>query len=373
VSAARPHGHDGHDHSPDHSPDHNDHNDHNHGPDHDDHNHGPDHDDHNHGPDHDDDDHGPLRNDAWHGHRHRAGGHSHHAHAPPGDPGRAFLIGIALNIGFVIIEASAGFIADSTALLADAAHNLGDVLGLAMAWGATVLARRQRTARRTYGLRRTTILAGLANATLILVAIGGVTWEAIRRIGQPAHVDGGLVAIVAAVGVLVNCGAALLFARGRDRDVNRRGAFLHLLADAAVSAGVVIAGLIVWQTGWSWIDPATSIVVSLVILLGTVGLFRDALNLLLDAVPAHIDPSAVEAYLAGLPGVQEVHDLHIWPMSTTEIALTAHLVVPWAACPPSFLRDAAAAMEHRFGIAHTTLQLEPTEADKVCGQAGNAV
>ena len=306
-----------------------------------------------------------------HAHDHGPGGHSHHA--PPANPGRAFLIGISLNVAFVVVEAIAGLVADSTALLADAAHNLGDVLGLGMAWGATVLARRKRTARRTYGLRRTTILAGLANATLILVAIGGVTWEAIRRIGEPAHVDGGLVAIVATVGVLINGGAAMLFARGRDRDVNRRGAYLHLMADAAVSAGVVVAGVIVLQTGWNWIDPATSILVSLVILVGTVDLLREALNLLLDAVPAHIDPEAVEEYLAGLPGVQDVHDLHIWPMSTTEIALTAHLVVPWSACSPSFLRDASSEIEHRFGIAHSTLQLEPSEADEVCRQPGDGV
>lgn len=279
--------------------------------------------------------------------------HDHHHHAPPADPGRAFAIGIAMNVGFVIVEAIAGIVAGSTALLADAAHNLGDVLGLAMAWGATLLARRARTPRRTYGLRRTTILAGLANAVLVLVAIGGVTWEAIRRLGTPAHIDGGLVAIVAAVGVVINVGAALLFARGRERDVNRRGAYLHLMADAAVSAGVVVAGVLVWQTGAAWIDPVTSIVVSLVILAGTVGLFRDALNLLLDAVPAHIDPAAVEAYLAALPGVQAVHDLHIWPTSTTEVALTAHLV----GSVPN-LHEAAHAIEHRFGIAHTTLQVE---------------
>jgi cobalt-zinc-cadmium efflux system protein len=309
---------------------------------------------------------------AKHDHDHGPGGHAHH-HAPPANPGRAFLIGIVLNVAFVVVEAIAGLVAGSTALLADAAHNLGDVLGLGMAWGATVLARRKRTARRTYGMRRTTILAGLANATLILVAVGGVTWEAIRRIGEPAHVDGVLVAIIATVGVLVNCGAAMLFARGRDRDVNRRGAYLHLMADAAVSAGVVVAGVMVWQTGWNWIDPVTSIVVSIVILIGTFGLLRDALNLLLDAVPAHIDPAAVEEYLAGLPRVQHVHDLHIWPMSTTEVALTAHLVVPWAACPPSFLRDAEKEIEHRFGIAHTTLQLEPADFDEACRQPGDGV
>lgn len=307
-----------------------------------------------------------------HDHAHGAGDHSHH-HAPIADAGRAFLIGIAMNAAFVVVEAIAGVVAGSTALLADAAHNLGDVVGLAMAWGATVLARRKRTPRRTYGLRRTTILAALANAVLILVAVGGVTWEAIRRIGEPHHVDGGLVAIVATAGVLVNCGAALLFARGRERDVNRRGAFLHLIADAAVSAGVVVAGLVVWQTGWNWTDPVTSIAVSLVILVGTLGLLRDALNLLLDAVPAHIDPLAVEAYLVALPGVQHVHDLHIWSMSTTEVALSAHLVVPWAGCEPSFLRDAATGIEQRFGIAHATLQLEPAEADAACAQPGDCV
>ncbi|MEJ7602761.1 MAG: cation diffusion facilitator family transporter [Kofleriaceae bacterium] len=305
-------------------------------------------------------------------HDHAHHGHAH-THAPPVDPGRAFLIGIALNVAFVAVEAIAGLIADSTALLADAAHNLGDVLGLAMAWGATVLARRQRTAQRTYGLRRTTILAGLANAMLILVAIGGVTWEAIQRLGEPAHVDGGLVAGVATVGVLVNCGAAMMFARGRERDVNRRGAYLHLMADAAVSAGVVVAGLIVWQTGWNWIDPVTSIVVSFVILFGTIRLLREALNLLLDAVPGHIDPVAVEAYLAGLPGVHQVHDLHIWPMSTTEAALTAHLVVSPSAQTTRFLHDASSELDRRFGIAHTTLQLEPGDAAGLCRQPGDGV
>lgn len=306
------------------------------------------------------------------GHDDHDHGHAHH-HAPPVDPGRAFLIGIAMNVGFVVIEAVAGFIADSTALLADAAHNLGDVLGLAMAWGATVLARRTRTARRTYGLKRTTILAGLANALLILFAIGGVTWEAVRRLGSPSQVDGGIVALVATAGVVVNCGAALLFARGRASDVNRRGAFLHLMADAAVSAGVVVAGVIVWQTGWNWIDPATSIVVSVVILFSTVSLLRDATNLVLDAVPGHIDPAAVEAYLAALPNVDGVHDLHIWSMSTTEVALTAHLVAPWGAHAPTFLREVEADIQHRFGIAHTTIQIEPPNLDEACRQSGDAV
>jgi cobalt-zinc-cadmium efflux system protein len=304
-----------------------------------------------------------------HGHGAGPGGEAHR-HAPPANPGRAFLLGIALNVGFVVAETVAGFVAHSTALLADAAHNLGDVLGLAMAWGAIVLARRKRTARRTYGLRRTTILAGLANATLILVAVGGVTWEAILRIGGPAHVDGVSVALVASLGVLVNAGSALLFARGRERDVNRRGAYLHLMADAAVSAGVVVAGVTVWRTGWNWIDPATSIVISLVILATTLGLLREALDLLLDAVPAHIDPAAVEAYLTTLPGVQQVHHLHIWPTSTTEVALTAHLVVPWDDRPPFLVRDAAREIEHRFGIAHATLQLDPGDTEEPCAPCG---
>ena len=197
-----------------------------------------------------------------------------------------------------------------------------------------------------------------------------MTWEAIQRIGQPAHVNGGIVAIVATGGVLVNGGAALLFARGRERDVNRRGAFLHLMADAAVSAGVVVAGLIVWRTGWNWVDPATSIAISLVILATTIGLLREALDLLLDAVPSHIDPVAVEAYLASLPGVQQVHDLHIWSMSTTDVAMTVHLVVHWEGRSPLFVRNAAHEIERRFGIAHATLQLEPANADEVCRQPG---
>lgn len=285
--------------------------------------------------------------------------HGHHHHPRPTSSSRAFAIGIVLNATFVVGEVVAGLIADSTALLADAAHNLGDVLGLGMAWGALVLARRKRTSRRTYGLKRTTILAGLANAMLILFAIGGVTWEAIRRIGAPAEVEGGVVAIVGALGVLVNGGAAMLFAAGRERDVNRRGAYLHLLADAAVSAAVVVAGVIVWWTGAMWIDPATSIAVSVVILYGTIDLLREALDLLLDAVPAHIDPDAVEAYLADIPAVEAVHDLHIWSMSTTEPALTVHLVMSWEASSPTLLRELEAEIDHRFGITHTTIQIEP--------------
>ena len=274
---------------------------------------------------------------------------------------RAFALGVLFNIVFVVIGVIAGIVANSTALLADAAHNFGDVLGLAMAWGATVLARRVRTVRRTYGLRRSTIIAALANAMLILVAIGGVTWEALHRLGASHAVDGGIVAVVAAIGVVLNGAAAMMFARGRHGDLNLRGAFLHLVADAAVSAGVVISGVVVWRTGWSWIDPATSLVVSAVILFGTIQLLREAINLLLDAVPAHVDPEQVGQYLASLPDVASLHDLHIWSMSTTEVALTAHLVVPWSTCSPNLLHDAALGLRERFKIAHATIQLEPLD------------
>jgi cobalt-zinc-cadmium efflux system protein len=301
-------------------------------------------------------------------HDHHGHAHGAHHHAPPEKLTAAFSIGIALNLIFVVIGVVAGFVANSTALLADAAHNLGDVLGLGMAWGATVLARRARTARRTYGLRRTTIFAALANGGLVLFAIGGVVWEAIQRLSSVHPVDGGLVAIVAAIGVVLNGLAAMMFAKRRDRDINIRGAFLHLVADAAVSAGVVIAGLVVWRTGWAWLDPATSLAVSVIILHGTWKLVREAFDLLLDAVPPHIDPEAVEHYLAGLHDVREVHDLHVWSMSTTEVALTAHLVLPWPIAQPEFLSSIHHELEHRFGIHHITLQFEDCR-DVRCAQA----
>jgi cobalt-zinc-cadmium efflux system protein len=281
----------------------------------------------------------------------------------------AFGIGILLNVIFVVIGVAAGIYANSTALLADAAHNLGDVLGLGMAWGASVLARRAATSRRTYGLRRTTILAALGNGGLVLFAIGGVVWEAVQRIGSAPAVDGVVVAIVAGVGVVLNGLAARLFVHGRAHDMNMRGAFLHLVADAAVSAGVVVSGVIVWRTGWAWIDPAMSLVVSIVILRGTWRLLREAMDLLLDAVPAHIEPTAVEAYLAALPGVIGVHDLHIWSMSTTEVALTAHVIVPWETCSPRLLAETATEMERRFQIGHVTIQLEPAGHADGCEQA----
>ena len=301
------------------------------------------------------------------GHDHGGTGHQHDHGVK--NYGSAFAIGIVLNLVFVATEAMYGWLANSLALLADAGHNLSDVLGLVLAWGAIALARRQPTKRRTYGLRRSTIFAALANGGLVLFAIGGVVWEAILRLAEPPQVDGALVAVVAAIGVVLNGLAAMLFARGREHDMNVRGAFLHLVADAAVSAGVVVSGVIVWRTGMAWIDPATSLAVSAVILFGTWSLVREALDLLLDAVPAHIDPEAVESYLAALPGVTEVHDLHIWSMSTTEVALTAHLVVPSDACSAATLGEVAAELAKRFKIGHVTLQLEPPGAPATCHQA----
>jgi len=298
-----------------------------------------------------------------HDHHHDHGAHDH-GHAPPRQMTAAFAIGMALNILFVIVGVVAGLAAHSTALLADAAHNLGDVLGLGMAWGATILANRARTTRRTYGLRRTTILAALGNGGLVLFAVGGVAWEAIHQLQAPPKVEGGVVALVAALGVVINAGAAMLFAKGREGDVNIRGAYLHLMADAAVSAGVVVSGLLVWKTGIAWIDPATSLIVSVVILFGTWKLLRETIDLLLDAVPERIDPAAVEAYLASVPGVTSVHDLHIWSMSTTEAALTAHLAMPWEACSPTLIRETAHEIEHQFQIRHVTIQVEPDDGTK---------
>ena len=332
---------------------------------------GHDHGGHDHGgPEHGGHAHGGPDDGDHAGHDHGAGGHHH---APPDRMTRAFLIGMILNVAFVIVGVIAGIRAGSTALLADAAHNMGDVLGLGMAWGATVLAKRARSARRTYGFRRTTILAALGNGGLVLLAIGGVGWEAVQRIGSAPAVDGGTVALVAALGVVLNGLSALLFARGREGDVNIRGAFLHLVADAVVSAAVVVSGLVVWRTGLAWIDPAMSLLVSVVILRGTWKLLREALNLILDAVPDHIDAVAVQAYLAELPNVVGVHDLHIWSISTTETAMTAHLVAPWEKCSPRMIADLSIEMKRRFKIGHVTVQIEPTAVGDDCGQAAAGI
>lgn len=285
--------------------------------------------------------------------------------------GRAFAVGISLNVVFVAIEMTYGIVAHSMALVADAAHNLGDVLGLILAWLAYVLARRKPSRKRTYGLRKSTVLAALANAVLLLVAVGGVGWEAIGRLRNPAPIQGTILMAVATIGVLINGTSALLFAKGGARDVNLRGAFLHLAGDAGVSLGVVVAGALIWKTGWMWLDPIVSIVVSLVILIGTWGLLRQSVNLALDAVPEGIDAEEVNAYLAALPGVLEVHDLHIWAMSTTETALTAHLVMKTNTCEPRFLGEVGRALHDRFSIEHSTLQVEAPDAPDACRQVGD--
>ncbi len=299
-----------------------------------------------------------------HGHDHHHGGHKDHHHGPgghshaPKDFGRAFAIGAGLNIAFVVAEAGAGLFTGSLALLADAGHNLSDVLGLLMAWGAVVIARKAPAGRRTYGLGKSTILASLANAGLLLLAVGGITWEAVRRFGSPQDIAPGPVIIVAAIGVVINTATALMFMRGQE-DLNVKGAFLHMAADAAVSLGVVIAAVILWtQPGWTWIDPMISLVIAGVIVAGTWGLLRDSLDLALDAAPRGIDPDKVKTWLAGRPGVTEVHDLHIWAMSTSETALTAHLTRPDNTDPDQFLDELCHDLVHDFGIGHATLQLE---------------
>jgi len=270
----------------------------------------------------------------------------------------AFALGIALNLAFVAVEAGVGIVAGSMALVADAGHNLSDVLALVIAWGASVLAARAPSDRFTYGFKSSTILAALANAALLMLALGAILVETLRRLADPAPVAGGLVMAVAAVGILVNTGTALLFLKGRKNDLNIRAAFLHMAADAAVSAGVVCAGLAILLTGRMWIDPLTSLAIVALIGWGTWGLLKDSLKLGLLGVPQGIDEKAVRGFLAALPGVSAVHDLHIWPMSTTETALTAHLVMPGGHPGDGFLHELAHELEHDFGIGHATVQVE---------------
>lgn len=271
---------------------------------------------------------------------------------------RLFAIGVALNLAFVVVEIAVGVWADSLAVLSDAAHNVVDVLGLLLAWAAIWLARRKPSARRTYGLGRTTIYASLANALILMVGAGAITWEAILRFSAPAPVAGAAVMAVAAAGIVVNGATAWLFHARSRGDINVRGAFLHMLADAAVSAGVLVTGFLILQGGWLWLDPAMSLVVVAVIIGTTFGLLRESLQLAVDGVPTRVDRAAVEAYLAGLPGVREVHDLHIWALSTTGTALTAHLVRPDAQLDDAFLSKVCGELEARFGINHATIQVE---------------
>ncbi|WP_036233008.1 cation diffusion facilitator family transporter [Marinobacterium litorale] len=286
--------------------------------------------------------------------------HSHdHSHGPsPTEHGRAFIITIVLNSAFVLVEFIYGVIAHSTALMADAGHNLSDVLGLVLAGGAVMLARRAPDQRYTYGLRSSSILAALANAMLLLFACGAIAWEAIERFLDPQPVAGATVMLVAGIGIVINGISALLFMKGRKSDLNIRGAWLHMLADTLVSVGVVAAGAVILVTDWFWLDPIISLVIVAIILLSTLGLLRDSLRLSLNAVPAHIDLQAVQTFLADQSGVEQVHDLHIWGMSTTETALTAHLVMPGGHPGDSELSRISQQLSHDFQIQHTTLQVE---------------
>lgn len=285
------------------------------------------------------------------------------------DYNRAFAFGVALNVGFVIVEAAYGIMAGSLALLADAGHNLSDVLGLLLAWGANYLVKRKPTERRTYGWRKSSILAALINAVILLVALGGIAWEAIRRLGTPVPVTGKTIIFVALVGVVVNTATALLFLSGRKSDLNIRGAFLHMAADAGVSAGVVIAGVAILFTGRLWIDPVVSLVITVIILFGTWGLLRDAFDMAMDAVPRNIDPEAVRAYLSKLPGVIGVHDMHIWAMSTKETALTVHLIKPDPKDDDVLIEKAGNELHDQFGIDHITLQWERRLSANQCGDS----
>lgn len=317
---------------------------------------------HDHSPDQPHDDH--------HGHDH--GGHDHghgpgHHHHAPADFGRAFAIGITLTLGYVAAEFIYGVFAHSLALLADAGHNLGDALGLGLAWGAQWAAKRRPSAGYTYGLRSTSIMAALINAVTLLIITGGIAGQALQRLIAPEPSDSGIVIVVAAIGIAVNGGVAWMFMAGRKDDLNIKAAFQHMLADAAITAGVVVSGAIALATHWLWLDPAVSLVISVLIVAGTWGLLRNSAKLALQAVPGGIDRSAIEAYLGTVDGVAEVHDLHIWGISTTETALTVHLVRPGATLDDVLVCTVAAELKSRFKIAHATIQIECGEPKHGCG------
>lgn len=295
-----------------------------------------------------------------------------HAHGP-GNYSKAFAIGIALNLVFVAIEAMFGIRAGSLALIADAGHNLSDVIGLVLAWVGAILGKGAPTPTRTFGMRRASVLAALSNALLLVVAMGAIAWEAIGRLSHPEPVAGGVVMTVAGIGIVVNTATALLFMSGRKGDLNVRGAFLHMAADAAVSAGVVVAGFAILKTGLLWLDPIVSLVIVVVIALGTWGLLRDSVNLAMDAVPAGIDPGEVEKHLQQVAGVTEVHDLHIWGMSTTESALTVHLVRPHLEDEDDLLLRLYKELHDEFGIEHPTVQIERGHGPHGCKLAASNV
>jgi len=289
-------------------------------------------------------------------------GHSHE----PTKHGRAFVIGLILNLGFVVVEFIYGTLAHSLALVADAGHNLSDVLSLILAWGALVLSQRHPTPGRTYGLRRSSILAAFVNAVVLLLAMGAIAWEALQRFGEPQPVAANTVIVIALVGVFINLGTAILFFSGRKSDLNIRAIFWHMAADAAVSLGVAITGVIILATHWLWLDPTMSLIIVVVILVGTWDLLRDSVNLALDAVPEGINVEGVQQYLNDLPRCVEVHDLHIWGMSTTETALTAHLVMQEMVKDNSFFADVEKKLHENFGIEHATLQIEIIGAENPC-------
>jgi cobalt-zinc-cadmium efflux system protein len=301
-----------------------------------------------------------------HDHSSRAQCAGHHHHADRKSGGRAFIVAVALNTIFVGIELSYGLIANSTALIADAGHNLSDVLGLLLAWGAAFLSLRPPDERFTYGLRSTSILAALGNAMLLMVACGAIAWEAMQRFSQPPIVAESTVILVAVLGILINGLSAWMFARGRKDDLNIRAAYLHMAADAAVSLGVVVAGVAMMLTGWYWIDPLTSLAIVAVIVVGTWDLLRDSVQLALSAVPTNIDGTAVEAYLRQCRGVTDLHDLHIWGMSTTESALTVHLVMPEGYPGDQYMDSITHELKERFSVQHSTLQVEQGTTDHVC-------
>ncbi len=292
-----------------------------------------------------------------------------HDHAPASF-NRAFAIGISLNIAFVGIEAFYGWKIDSLALLADAGHNLSDVAGLVLAWGGALAGRLRPDDRHTYGWKRAGILAAFVNAVLLLVAMGSLAWEAVHRLASPLAIEGITIMVVAGIGILVNGATALLFMRGSEHDLNIRGAFLHMTADALVSAGVVLAGGLALWLGWNWIDPVMSLVIAVIIVAGTFGLLKQSVHLLFDGVPDSVNLREVEALLMALPGVERVHDLHVWAMGTSEIALTAHLVMPGEPPDDAFLQQATRQLHDRFKIEHVTVQAVRIPFTRPCSSIG---
>jgi len=291
---------------------------------------------------------------------------AHDHHHKPNDYNRAFAIGVVLNLAFVFIEAIYGVMANSIALIADAGHNFSDVISLLLAWGASLLASKKPTKKRTYGFRKATIIASLISAILLLIALGGIAWEAIGTFRDPKAVNSSIVIIVAGIGVVINTATALLFISGQKHDLNIKGAYLHMAADAAVSLGVVIAGVAIMATGWLWLDPAISLIIVAIILVGTWGLLRDSMNLAIDAVPEGINVTEIEAYLLNLTNVTKLHDLHVWALSTRDTALTVHLTVNDDAIDNRFLADVTQDLGKMFGIDHATIQIEHHNSPVVC-------